>query len=235
MKSNENKEGTAKLEIACFNEESAMIAANEGADRIELCESYSLGGITPAIETLQRLKVKYDIPIYVMIRPRGGDFIYNDEEFLHMKDELATFYEAGADGFVFGILTPDLKIDVLRNTELVDLAKGKPCTFHRAFDLVQDDVIAMEEVISCGFTTILSSGGDHPAIKGISILMEMKNRAAGRITILVGGGVRSGNLMQFKRHFDFVHTASIKPGTEEIDVKELRAIKAILDGPDYTL
>lgn len=217
-----------KLEVACFNEEAAIIAAKEGADRIELCENYLMGGVTPKQSTLQRLKKQFDVPVYVMIRPRGGDFNYTTEEFKLMKDALVELKLAGADGFVFGILTKDNKVDILRNTELVKLADGLPCTFHRAFDPLENKKKGLEEVISCGFTTVLTSGGEHPAIKGISKLIKLKEQAGKRITILVGGGVRSSNVGEMKKHFDFVHSACIKPGTEKIDLEEIRAVKDIL-------
>lgn len=223
-----------KLEIACFNEESAVIAAREKVDRIELCESYALGGITPNTETLKKLKQEFEVPVYVMIRPRGGNFHYSDREYEEMKAALQQLDQAGADGFVFGILTENHKIDLLKNAELVKMAKGKPCTFHRAFDEVEDRNTALEQVISCGFTTILSSGGDHPAIQGVSILKELQDQAGDRLTIMAGGGVRSGNVQELNKHFRFVHSAAVKKGTEEIDITELRALKEVLRGPKDT-
>lgn len=217
-----------KLEVACFNEKSALIAAKEGADRIELCENYLLGGVTPKASTLRNLKNNFDVPVYVMIRPRGGNFQYSKKEFEQMKSELLALKKAGADGFVFGIITKNNKVDIIRNSELINLAEDLPCTFHRAFDQLEDKETAIEDVISCGFSTILTSGGIHAAVEGISELKFLKEKAGNRITILVGGGIRSSNVSNFKGYFDFVHSACVKPETEDIDVKELRNLKEAL-------
>lgn len=217
-----------KLEIACFNEAAALTAAQAGADRIELCEDYSLGGISPSVALLKKLKAQTNFPVNVMIRPRGGDFCYTDVEFEAMKADITALKAAGADGFVFGILTSEGVVNVAQNKTLVDMTEGMPCTFHRAFDGLADKSAGLEDVISCGFTTILTSGGEHPAVEGISTLKALKTQAGDRLTILVGGGVRSFNAAQFTADFDYVHSACIKPGTEEIDLKELAALKAEL-------
>src|SRR5699024_1160475 len=103
--------------------------------------------------------------------------------------------------------TENNTIDVLKNTELVKMANGKPCTFHRAFDEVEDIKTALEQVVSCGFTTLLSSGGDHPAIQGVSILKEMQDQAGERLTVMAGGGVRSSNVQELSKYFRYVHSA----------------------------
>lgn len=221
-----------KLELACFNAKSAVIAAKEGVDRIELCENYAQGGLTPKTATLKKLKKEFELPVFVMIRPRGGGFIYTDEEFKQMKTDLIKFKEAGADGFVFGVLTEDKTINMIKNAELIKLAAGRPCTFHRAFDEITDKEAALEEAISCGFQTILTSGGKQlTALQGLSTLLSLKEKAQERITLLVGGGVRSGNVTELKKHFDFLHSACITPDTENIDVEELNAIQEILTNP----
>ena len=124
----------SKIEIACFNPESAIIAFENGADRIELCNGLSEGGTTPDFETAKLLREKINIPIFVMIRPRGGDFTYSDEEFTQMKSELIQLKTLNIDGFVFGILDEKDEVNVAQNKELVELAEPFPCTFHRAFD-----------------------------------------------------------------------------------------------------
>lgn len=211
-----------KLEIACFNEASAMIAAQENVDRIELCEDYSLGGITPHLGTLQKLKDQFSTPVFVMIRPRGGDFNYNEKEFEKMKSDLLMLKEAGADGFVFGILNYDNTFDYRRNLELVKLAGVLPCTFHRAFDRIEGQKKALEQVIDCGFKTVLTSGGESTAMEGLEKLKKLQEQADERITILVGGGVRASNAGVLKNNFDNLHSACIQSGTENIDVNELK-------------
>jgi copper homeostasis protein len=147
-----------KLEIACFNLESALIAQKSGADRIELCANMSVGGTTPSIEIIEQTKQNLTIDLYVMIRPRGGNFIYSNEEFQQMKDSILQIKKIGVNGFVFGILNEDETINIEQNTELINLAKPFSCTFHRAFDEVENYKTALEDVISCGFSTILTSG-----------------------------------------------------------------------------
>lgn len=213
-----------KLEIACFNFESAERAAQERVDRIELCANYKLGGITPSLTLFKTLKAKYDLPIYVMIRPRGGNFIYHPQEIQQMEKAVRQFGENGADGFVFGVLTSDHRVDRSQNKALVSLAKGKPCTFHRAFDGIRDKSKALEELIACGFTSVLTSGGVHPATAGMDTLTALKAQAKNRIEILVGGGVRAHNVSDFK-NFDFVHSAAVESGSEDLDLNELRRLQ----------
>ena len=125
-----------KLEIACFNIDSAIAAQLAGADRIELCANRNVGGTTPSVEIIKRARQEIFIDLYVMIRPREGDFFYSDLEFEEMKSSILECKKAGANGVVFGILNADHSVDTIRNTELVILAKPMCCTFHRAFDRV---------------------------------------------------------------------------------------------------
>lgn len=214
----------SKIEIACFNEASVLLAIQENVDRIELCEDYSLGGITPSIETLLKLKQKSDIPIYAMIRPRGGDFLYNAKELEQMKSDLMMLKEVGADGFVFGILDENNRFDFDKNLELMNHAAGIPCTFHRAFDRIENQEEALEDIIKCGFKTILTSGGASSAMQGLDKLKKLKNLAGDRITILVGGGVRSTNIAELKQDFDYLHSACISADSENIDDEELKKL-----------
>lgn len=181
------------LEAACFSCKSAIIAADNGAGRIELCDNQAAGGTTPPLTWLTQVKARVSIPVFVMIRPRGGNFEYENAEFECMKAELESF-KPRADGFVFGVLDPDRKIDVARTAELVRIAHPKPCTFHRAFDETLDPKAALEDVISSGCTSILSSGGKSTALEGVAALSELLREAQGRIIIIPGGGVRAANL-----------------------------------------
>lgn len=185
------------LEIACFNTESAVIAQEVGADRIEFCAEAKAGGTTPSFEQLGALKPKLKIPINVMIRPRGGNFEYSTEEFECMKEDIKRFKPL-ADGFVFGILTKEHGIDVERNRELVQLAKPRLCTFHRAFDEVSKPIKPADEIISCGFSAILTSGCSPQATLGARVLLQLVEHVGNKISIIVGGGVRSSNIVQLK-------------------------------------
>lgn len=214
------------LEIACFNVASMKIAQRSAADRIEFCADYDSGGVTPNVEDLRHIKSEIAIPVFVMIRPRSGEFVYSDEEFEIMKSSIQNFKEV-ADGFVFGILTSDGKVDLERNSELVKIAK-LPCTFHRAFDEMENSEQAIEDVISCGFQNILTSGGKGNAIDNIEKLTELIRKASGRITIMPGGGIRSGNIGKLLGTTAvWFHSAALSSGktivADESEIKNLKS------------
>lgn len=215
-----------KLEIACFNLESALIAQRSGANRIELCDDFSVGGITPNYGTFETARKLITIELFVMIRPRGGDFSYSEDEFEQMKKDLIYFKSKGADGFVFGILNSDGSINKKQNSVLVELAKPLPCTFHRAFDIVNNLSEALEDVIACGFKTILTSGQKANAIEGIPQLTQLLNEARGRIVIMPGGGVRSFNIDLLKKNIatSYYHSSGIVSG-EIADAKEIKSLR----------
>jgi copper homeostasis protein len=189
------------LEIACFNAESAVIAQEAGAHRVELCKEQELGGTTPIISIFKSLKLALSVPVYVMIRPHGRDFKYSDEEYRAMELDLETFRAGGAEGFVFGILNEQGKVDPERCRSLVQKAEGRHCTFHRAFDeILEDEMIEeLEVLVQCGFRAVLTSGGKKSAVQGKEMLKSLVAAAKGRIDLIVGGGVRSSNLEMLKR------------------------------------
>ena len=184
------------LEIAVFNISSALKAASAGADRIELCENMPEGGTTPSYGCIQLARKKISIPIFAMIRPRGGDFIYSEEEFQVMKTDINICKLMGIDGIVFGILGVDGAIDVPRTLQLVDLAYPMDVTIHRAFDRTADPFRALEDIIHCGCQRILTSGQVPQADDGKELIKKIVQQAAGRITIMPGSGVRSQNIRQ---------------------------------------
>ena len=215
-----------KLEIVCFNTESAIIAQQGGADRIELCDDLEAGGITPFFETIFEVRKKVLIDLYIMIRARGGDFVYSDEEFEEMKMEILLIKYKQVNGFVFGILNENCTIDIERNKELVELAHPLPCTFHRAFDEVNDPTKALEDVIDCGFKTILTSGQNPTAVEGINNITKLVKQADDRISIMPGGGVRSTNIEKLKKlNVPFYHSSAITTKTEIASLEEVIALK----------
>jgi len=218
------------LEIACFNMESAIIAQHAGADRIEFCADMNVGGITPKLEDFILLKSKIHIPIFVMIRPRGGNFIYSNEEFEQMKNDMLQFKNAGADGFVFGILTENMELNFIQNKVLVELANLLPCTFHRAFDETNNQMEALEILIECGFSTILSSGNAKNALEGLSSLKALVSKANDKICIMPGGGVRSTNIEILKENIatNWFHSSAILQN-ETADMYEVIMLKSKLD------
>ena len=219
-----------KLEIACFNVESAKIAHENGADRIELCDGFEVGGTTPNPMNVINIRKFLSSDLFVMIRPRGGDFVYSDTEFEQMKLEISEFKKLNINGFVFGILDENNYIDVKRNTELVNLAKSFPCTFHRAFDEVEDYEQALEDVISCGFSTILTSGTHSNVMDGIDVLKKLVRQAQNRITIMPGGGLRSTNInhIQEVTKATFYHSSAIINGSQIANPEEIFNLKSNL-------
>lgn len=218
-----------KLEIACFNYQSAIIAEQGGADRIELCDNFSLGGTTPSYETFRKARQKIAIDLFVMIRPRGGDFNYNTEAFEQMKKDISFFTEAGADGFVFGILQSDHNIHIQQCVELVSLASSLPCSLHRAFDKTTNTKQSLESAIASGFKTVLTSGFTSSAMDGLENLKSLVSQANNRICIMPGGGVRSSNLeeIKFKTQANYFHSSAIIQG-DIADINEVIALKKIL-------
>ena len=220
----------AQLEIACFNLESAIIAENSGADRIELCANRPAGGTTPDFEITKIVRDKVTIDLNVMIRPRGGNFVYSDFEFEQMKSEISALKKLQVDGFVFGILKEDGTINEQQNAELVALVNPLPCTFHRAFDGVKNKFQALELLIECGFKTVLTSGKLTNVVDGNDVLAALVEKADDRITIMPGGGLRSTNigLLKEKTKAVFYHSSAIIDLGEIANPEEIKALKAHL-------
>ena len=216
-----------KIEIACFNLESALIAQTAGADRVEICADMSVGGTTPSIEIIQQAREYLNIDLYVMIRPRGGNFVYSEAEFEQMKSEMETIKKLGVNGFVFGILKEDNTINIEQNKALMELAKPFPCTFHRAFDDVSDYNQALEDVISCGFSTILTSGTFPNVMEGKEVLKQLVNQAKNRIEIMPGGGLRSTNISALDElvNANWYHSSAITDGSEIASSEEIMQLK----------
>lgn len=219
--------GMAFLEIACFNTASALIANEAGVDRIEFCDGPDVGGITPDFETLSNVRDRIAIPVFVMIRPRGGDFVYTDTEFQQMRGSIKKFKDI-ADGFVFGLLDDKKTIDVPRTTELVCLAQPLPSTFHRAFDKTDDLCNALEDVVRCGISTVLTSGGASSASEGCNTLAKLVAAAGGRIAIMPGGGVRSTNVEELMRstQTSFYHSSALVDHEQVASSTEILRLKA---------
>ena len=184
-----------KLEIIGFNIESCLAAQEGGADRIELCVSPGEGGTTPPYGFIKSAREKLHIKLYTMIRPRGGDFFYNDNDFEIMKMDVEFCKKSGCDGIVTGILIPNGKVDKKRCRELIDLAYPLEATFHRAFDRVEDPFESLEDIIDLGFERILTSGLKPKAIESSNLLADLIKKADGRIIIMPGSGVNSENII----------------------------------------
>ena len=182
------------LEIAANSLASAQAAQTGGATRIELCAALELGGITPSWAQIALVRERVPIPLHVLIRPRAGDFVYDDDEIAVMSADVAHCAAAGCDGVVIGALTEDGDIDIARCRELVNAAGALELTFHRAIDVCRDPTRALEEVIALGFRRLLSSGGAPGASQGVARLRALMEQAAGRIVVMPGGGITAGNI-----------------------------------------
>lgn len=189
------KKENIEVEVCVYSVESCRNAREAGADRVELCAGMWDGGLTPSAGMIREAK-RCGIPVFVMIRPRGGDFLYSAEEFEVMRQDIMEAKRCGADGVVLGILLPDGRVDVERTRELVELAAPLNVTFHRAIDMTPDVEEALEGVIAAGCHRVLTSGGKNTVVEGIEALKRMVNRAAGRIKIMAGSGVSGANAGQ---------------------------------------
>ncbi len=182
------------LEIAVFNIESALQAMNAGADRIEFCENPQEGGTTPSYGALQVLAKLATTPVFPIIRPRGGDFLYSTYEFESMKEDLIMIKALDFPGAVIGLLNSDGSIDIDRTSELVEIAGAMEITFHRAFDRCNNAVKGVEAIIQTGCKRILTSGQVPNANDALPILKQLVDQAGDRIIIMPGSGVRANNI-----------------------------------------
>jgi copper homeostasis protein len=185
------------LEIAVFSVEAAVTALKAGAHRIEFCENPQEGGTTPSYGSLKTLRSYTTQPVFPIIRPRGGDFLYSRSEFEVMKTDLQIIKELGYLGAVIGLLNADGSIDTKRTKELVDIAgPTMQISFHRAFDRCKDPFIALEEIIATGCKRILTSGQVPNAADALALLKKLVEQAGDRIIIMPGSGVRSNNIKE---------------------------------------
>ncbi|MBO4874920.1 MAG: copper homeostasis protein CutC [Bacteroidales bacterium] len=187
------------VEICANSVQSAINAENGGADRIELCQNLNEGGTTPSYAAIKYCVENLSLKTMVLIRPRPGDFCYNDAEYEAIKQDVLICKELGVHGVVAGFLDKNLDIDIKRTAEIVKLARPMEVTFHRAFDRCRDWHIALEQIIECGCDRILTSGQRKTAPEGIGNLREIQKLAAGRIKILAGSGVNSQNVAELIR------------------------------------
>lgn len=187
-----------KTELCAYSVEACQIAAKLGVNRVELCASPAEGGVTPSVATIERVAEIKGLDLSVMIRPRGGDFLYSDDEFKTMLGDIDHARKAGATGVVFGVLTADGKVDVERTRALVEASKGMETTFHRAVDMTEDYEAAVEAIIEAGCNRILTSGGYDKAIDGIDNIRRAVAVSRGRIEIMAGSGVVAANAKQLK-------------------------------------
>lgn len=201
------------LEICCFNLESAIIAAGSGANRVELCADPSGGGTTPGIGLIKAVRKKISIELYPIIRIRGGDFLFSEEEFDVMLHDVELCKTAGCDGVVFGMLLSDGRVDKVHSSILVEKAYPMGITFHRAFDWTRNPFESLEDIIDIGCERILTSGHQPTAMLGLPLIKNLVEQAADRIIIMPGSGVRASNIADLRSEtgvFEFHSSARIR-------------------------
>lgn len=188
------------LEICIDSVASAMAAQQGGADRVELCDNLVEGGTTPSYGMIQRVKQRCNLDLMVIIRPRGGDFLFDEDEKQVMLEDIAMVKKLGVDGVVIGALTSDAEIDVEMTRELLAAADGMDVTFHRAFDMVRDQSEALETLIEIGVKRVLTSGGAATVPEGVDQIKSLVEQANGRIELMPGGGVKLNNAREVVDH-----------------------------------
>lgn len=182
------------LEISVENAERAVAAERGGASRIELCGDLRVGGVTPDVGLMLRVRERVHVPIFAMVRPRGGDFVYSDAEFAEMERAVDVAASAGMDGVVLGILAVNGRVDVARTAMLVERARPMAVTFHRAFDVSAEVMAALEDVVATGAMRLLTSGGAGTAGEGLLRVSELMKRARRRIVVMPGSGITAANV-----------------------------------------
>lgn len=239
------------LEIAVFNYTSAILASRSGADRIELCDNAAEGGTTPSYGVLKMVREEVGLPVFPIIRPRGGDFLYSPGEFEVMKKDISVCRELGFEGVVIGMLKAGGSVDKNRCSELRELAYPMEVTFHRAFDRCIDPYEALEDIIAIGCQRILTSGQMPAAIDNLPLISGLIKQAADRIIIMPGSGVRSNNLdLILQTGAQEIHSSARAAApsnmiyfnnkmddpetTVTVDESEIKRMKQILiDTPEY--
>jgi len=208
-----------KLEICVDSFDSAINAQIAGADRVELCDNLPEGGTTPSFGTISNVRKRLNIGLNVIIRPRGGDFLYDDTEFEIMKKDIEICREQGVDAVVAGILRRDGSVDIERTSELAAIAKPMSLTFHRAFDMCSDPEKGLEDIIMAGASRLLTSGQKNSAVEGLEMIARLVKQAGRRITVMPGGGINLINIekiiIQSKAH-EF-HLTGRKSTNSEMD------------------
>lgn len=224
-----------EVEICTYSLESCLNAQLAGASRVELCAGMYDGGTTPSAALIRMAREKLSIQLYVMIRPRGGDFLYSDLEFELMKEDIRFAKACNADGVVLGILNADGTVDVKRTRELVDLAAPLKVTFHRAIDMTCDIKKALEDIIQAGCYRILTSGGGNTVNEGMDRIKELTEQARGRIQIMAGSGVNAANAVRLAElGVDAIHLSGKSSRDSEMQFRNPNVFMGGVPGlPEY--
>lgn len=238
------------IEVATSDFITTAAAVSGGADRIELCANLAEGGTTPSSGTIRQCRERFTIPIYPIIRNRGGDFFYTDDEFSIMLRDVQVCRELGCDGVVVGMLNRDGTLDITRTAKLISAAYPMGVTFHRAFDRCADPFAALEQLVEIGCERILTSGQRPNVVYGVELVASLQQAAGNRIIIMPGSGVRKENIRMLaektgctefhsslrgktRSSMEYIHPAFSDSAesylNNSIDPEEVRALRAALD------
>ncbi|UZR93687.1 copper homeostasis protein CutC [Chondrinema litorale] len=247
------KKNNRILEVCAESVQSAIAAFEGGADRIELCSDLLEGGISPSAGLIKAVKKYCNIPVFVLIRPRGGDFLYDDEEKEIILHDIETAINIGADGIVSGFLNKDGTIDIDFTKRVVELTHPLPFTFHRAFDVAKEPFTALKQLIDMGVKRILTSGQKNTALEGASLIKKLIEDSDNKLQILIGSGINSNNILEilnktggnefhascrseFNSKMEYIHP-DVKMGKENTqgeysiqitDIEKVKDIKKVL-------
>jgi copper homeostasis protein len=206
------------IEICAYSLESCLNAQKAGATRVELCSGPGEGGTTPSAGLISTVRELTNLAVYVMIRPRGGDFVYDESELAVMRRDIDMARTLGANGVVLGVLLPDGRVDIVRTRALIQYAQPLGVTFHRAFDLTPDPLQALEDIVETGAERILTSGQQSTAAQATALLARLAQTAGHRIEIMAGGGVSSANAQALAAtgvHALHLTGKAFRPGQQE--------------------
>jgi copper homeostasis protein len=226
--------GSVTVEICVDSVSSAIAAERGGASRVELCSSLSDGGLTPSAGLLETTRALVTFPIHIMIRPRAGDFCYDQYEFGAMQRDIELAKGVGANAVVFGILNAEANVDVARTRQLVELSRPLSVTFHRAFDMTADLFRALEDVIATGADCLLTSGGQSTAITGQHTIAQLVKQSQQRISIMAGSGLKAENVQSFvaATAVPEIHASMRTPLPSPMQYRNPRIVLGS-DGSDY--
>jgi copper homeostasis protein len=210
------------IEACVDSVESAFAAERGGARRLELCDNLADGGTTPSAGMIAAVKASVLIPVFVIVRPRGGGFVYSNAEVDVMRRDVEAAVALGVDGVVVGALRPDARVDSLSIQPLVAAAQGRPVTFHRAFDLVSDQYEALDMLAAAGISRVLTSGGASTAAEGADTIASLVRAAGARLTVMAGGSIREENVAELVR----------RSGVREIHVRGTRLRQTRMTPPN---
>jgi len=222
---------TFLFELCAESLGAALKGDSAGADRVELCSNLRIGGLTPDFILVKEVVQAISIPVYVLIRPRAGDFVPTHEEFALMKRQIEQAKQAGAEGVVLGVLLADGGVDLERTCALVEIARPMAVTFHRAFDKAPDLSESLETVIQTGAECLLTSGGASHVLAGAESIAQLHRQASGRIQIMAGGGLRLADVSEVLRRtgVSFLHGSLLRkvPGQPNPEVEEADICEAV--------